>query len=139
MWNAEELKGGLLEICLHVYWFLSVYVFVTVFNFVILNVLFAHHVAFVSATNFELRKPYFYFSCVMTTRFMEVLQTEFYIIVHCLSCNFIFLVWNQNYEINVVFNRIEYYNFFELSTCTSENICLSNSHEIIGFSTNFKR
>jgi hypothetical protein len=123
---------------LHIYWFLSIYVFISIFNLVVLDVFFAHHVAFVSTADFELWQPDFYIACVVTTRFLEVLQTDFNIIVHGLICNLTWLVRNQNYEINVVFNRVKYQYFFKLSTCTSENICLSDSHEIIGFSTNFK-
>lgn len=104
MRNTEKFKGGLLEISLHPYWFLSVHVFITVFNFVILYLLFAHHVAFVSTADFELWKPHFYVSWHVTTRFLEVLQTGFYIIVHCLILDLTRLVWNQNYEIDVVFN-----------------------------------
>ena len=59
MRNAEEFKGGLLEVGLYPYWFLTTDVLVTDFNFVILDLLFTHHVAFVSAANFELWKPHF--------------------------------------------------------------------------------
>lgn len=104
MRNTEKFEGRLLEISLHIYWFLSIYVFISVFNFVILYLLFAYHVAFVSTANFELRKPYFAVTCVDTTCFFEVLQAGLYINVHCLIVNLTCLVWNQNYEINVVFN-----------------------------------
>jgi len=104
MWNTEKFEGRLLEICLHIYWFLSIYVFISIFNLVVLDVLFAHHVALVSTTDLELWEPDFDVTCVQTTCLFEVFQTGFYIIVHSLICNLTWLVWNQNYEINVVFN-----------------------------------
>jgi hypothetical protein len=136
--NAEKFEGRLLEVSLNVYWFLSVDIFISIFNFEILYLLFAHHVTLVSAANFELWKPHFAVSCAVATRFLETLQAGFYIIVHRLILNLTCLVWNQNYEINVVFNRVKYQYLFELGTCASENFCLSNSHEIKGFATNFE-
>lgn len=102
--NAEKFEGRLLEISLYVYWFLSTYIFISVFNLEVLYLLFAQHVAFVSAADFELWKPYFAVSCAVAARFLETLQTGFYIIVHCLILNLTWLVWNQNYEIDIVFN-----------------------------------
>lgn len=75
----------------------------------------------------------------MATGLLESLQTCFYIIMHCLMLNLTRLVWNQNYEIDVVFNGIEDQYFFELSTCSFENLCLSDSHEVEGFASDFER